>query len=192
MLDIWLSRMGMIMTSVDRNSKVLQLARQSDDTKNVNFLFSDFRNLDLISGSLDGVLFLETVGLVSREEDQALFIKVNRWLKQGSKFIIDCPEKVEIANSWTKKLPSGEVSGISSYDQERQIQQIDFTFTDTSGAKFGLLDPTDPIRNSGSGIARYIYSKNQLTHMLTLAGFEIKEVAHYYEKNYYALLCTKM
>ena len=35
LLDIWLSRMGMIMTSVDRNSKVLQLARQSDDTKNI-------------------------------------------------------------------------------------------------------------------------------------------------------------
>ncbi len=76
LLDIWLSRMGMRMTSVDRTSKVIELARQSDDTKKVNFLNSDFRQLSFEDESLDGVLFLEAVGLVSNEDDQILLTKL--------------------------------------------------------------------------------------------------------------------
>ena len=191
LLDIWLSRMGMMMTSVDRNSKVLELAKQSDDTSRVNFLSLDFKDLQLPEESLEGALFLEAVGLVSREEDQKLFSKIHKCLKPGTKFIVDCPEKVETQNSWTKKFPSGEVACNSLFNDQTRIQRIDFSFTDNFGDTFGLLDPTDPIRNSGSGIARYIYSKNELTDMLNLVGFQVAEVPHYYEKNYFSLIATK-
>ena len=60
-----------------------------------------------------------------------------------------------------------------------------------AGEIFGLLDPTDPIRNSGSGIARYLYSKDELSQMLNLAGFEVIEVPHYYENDYFSLVGTK-
>ena len=136
-------------------------------------------------------MFLESVGLVNKKEDQILFNRISKWLKPGAKFIVDCPKKVETENSWTKKFPSGEVSGKSSYDKNTQIQKIDFVFKDNLGEIFGLLDPTDPIRNSGSGIARYLYSKDELTEMLNLAGFEVIEVPHYYEKNYFSLVGTK-
>lgn len=165
LLDIWLSRLGMSMTSIDRNSKVLELDQQSNDTKKVNFISLDFRQLSLKEVSLDTALFLEAVGLVSKKVDQILFNKISKWLKPGAKFIVDCPEKVEIENSLTKKFPLGEI--------------------------FSLLDPTEPIRNSGSGIARYIYSKDELSQMLNWAGFEIIEVPHYYEKDYFSLVGTK-
>jgi ubiquinone/menaquinone biosynthesis C-methylase UbiE len=191
LLDICLSRMGLEMTSIDRNTKVLELARQSDDTQKVIFLDCDFRQLNLKAESFDAALFLEAVGLVSCEQDQKLFQNIFSCLKPGAKFIVDCPLKVETENSWTKKFTSGDVSAKSSYNENTKIQQIDFYFTDSSGETFGLLDPTDPIRNSGSGIARYLYSKEELKQMLNSVGFEVLEVDHYYGENYYGFLAKK-
>jgi 2-polyprenyl-3-methyl-5-hydroxy-6-metoxy-1,4-benzoquinol methylase len=46
MLDIWLSRMGFQVTAVDRNSNVLAIAKENDDTKRVQFISSDLNAVD--------------------------------------------------------------------------------------------------------------------------------------------------
>lgn len=188
LIDIWLSRMGMEVTAVDRAASVLKNAQQEDDTGNVKFLAADLRKLGFPDSSFQAVLFLEASGLMTKEEDQALLKKICRWLVPGGKLLIDCCESAEVSNSWSKTFPQGTVSMNSSFNAETRLQRIEFHFQDSSGESFGLFDP---IRDDQVGISRHLYPKDEMTSMLSSAGFQVNEVSHYYEKNYYSLLGTK-
>lgn len=191
LLDIWLSRKGMRVTAVDRNTRVIELARESDDTGQVEFLSNDLRQLQFDSSKLDAVLFIETLGLMNKSDETALLKNIYRWLKPDSKLIIDCPAKVELENSWTKKFASGIVSGKSSFDPTTHLQKIDFHFTSNSGESFGLMDSADLQKNHGPGIVRSIYPKEELVKLLESIGFKVSEVAHYYKENYFSFVCIK-
>jgi cyclopropane fatty-acyl-phospholipid synthase-like methyltransferase len=188
LIDIWLSRSQLNVTAVDLNSSTLNFARADDDTKRVQFIQRDFRKLSFQPNSFAAAFFIESVGLVKKAEDMALFQHIHHWLRPLGKFMIDCPETAETSNAWSKKFQDGEVFGESSFNPESLIQKIDFKFIPTEGQVFGLKDPLD---SQTSGIQRYIYPKEELTAMLHSVGFVVEEVPHYYRSGYYGLKCTK-
>jgi SAM-dependent methyltransferase len=188
LIDIWLARMGFVVTAVDRSASVLINAKEEDNTKSVDFVVVDLRQLKVEPKSFDAILFIESVGLMNQHDDANLIKNAYDWLTPAGTLIIDCCESAETTNSWKKQFANGEVSVTSSFDLGSRMQRINFLFTDNSGETFGLLDP---IRDNIAGISRYLYPKQELTLMLSLAGFEVREVPHYYEKNYYSLAATK-
>ena len=191
MLDIWLSRMGFQVTAVDRNSKVLELAKKTDDTEKVKFISSDLTSLEFEPSSFDAVMFIEAIGLMSKESELELFKKIHSWLKPSAKFILDCPEVVELKNSWTKEFPTGIARGVSGFNENTRIQDIQFYFKPNGEEEFGIYDPYDLGKGDVTGIMRYLYPKKELKQVLENVGFQVVETDHYYEKNYFALMGTK-
>lgn len=188
LIDIWLSRMGYQVTAVDRNQSVLDHARSEDDTRKVEWVCSDLRRLNFKEKSFQSALFIESCGLMKNEDDIALINHVKKWLVPGGKLIIDCPESAEVSNSWAKQFSDGEISAQSSFDIKSRIQRIEFFFKSKSGEEFGLYDP---MRDQQPGITRYLYPKEELKNILEDIGFEVREIPHYYPKNYYAFVATK-
>lgn len=188
LIDICLARMGFSVTAVDRSTNVLVNAKGEDDTQSVDFVEMDLRQLKFEPNSFESVLFIESVGLMSQNDDSSLIKKAYDWLTPGGKFLIDCCESAETSSSWKKQFSDGEVSVHSSFDLSSRMQKIDFSFTYNSGLTFGLLDP---IHDGNPGISRYLYPKQELTSMLNQAGFDVREVPHYYENNYFSLVGIK-
>ncbi len=188
-LDICLSRLGMEVTAVDRNPSVLSHAKSEDDTKRVNFVVSDLRKLQLPTGNFQVALFLESSGLVNKEQDLHLIRNIYDWLSPGGKLIIDCPLSEETSGSWKKTFPEGELTFNHTFDSKTRMFRIEPSFKDTSGHVFGLMDP---IRDSLSGLSRYYYPKDEISSMLKSVGFSISDVEpHYYGEKYFALLAVK-
>jgi SAM-dependent methyltransferase len=190
-LDVWLSRMGFQVTAVDRNSRVLELAQEIDDTKKVKFIASDLMELEFEPGSFDAVLFIESVGLMSKSEELELFKKIHSWLKPGGKFILDSPEFVEASNTWTKEFPSGIARAASGFNESTRLQDIQFYFKAPNEDEFGLYDPYDLGKGDVPGIMRYLYPPNELGAVLKESGFKTERIDHYNEKNFFALLGLK-
>lgn len=191
MLDIWLSRMGFSITAVDRNSNVLEKAKVTDDTKKVKFISSDLKDIQFAPQSFGAVLFIEAIGLMSKQVEAQLFEKIYSWLKPGGKFILDCPESVELKNSWTREFPSGLARGVSGFNETTRIQDIQFYFTPKGEEEFGIYDPYDLSKGDVPGIMRYLYPEAELREILEKIGFKTKRIDHYYEKNYFGLLAEK-
>ncbi len=191
MVDIWLSRKGFDVTAVDRNSDVLKKAKPTDDTGRVQFISSDLKEVVFEPHSFDAVILMETIGLMSKEEEQKLFSKIHSWLKPNGKFIVDGPEVVESKNSWTREFPNGTARGVSGFNETTRLQDIQFYFKPTGEDEFGIYDPYDIGKGDVSGIMRYIYPKAELQAILEKTGFQTQEINHYYEKNYFGFLGTK-
>lgn len=156
-LDIWLSRMGYDVTAVDRNSRVLEIARATDDTKKVKFVSSDLSILKFEPQTFDAIFYIETCGLMSKADEIKLFKNLQSWLKPYGQFIIDCPEVVELKNSWTREFPTGLVRGVSAFDQATRIQDIQFYFKPHGDEEFGIYDPYDLEKGDAPGVLRYLY-----------------------------------
>lgn len=192
MLDVWLSRMGFDVTAVDRNFNLLEIAKISDDTQRVKFVISDLSKVKFEPESFDAILFIETIGLMSKESDFKLLEKIHSWLKPNGRIILDCPELVELSNSWTRDFPKGIARGVSSFNDETRIQDIQFYFKPNGEAdEFGIYDPYDFGKGDVTGIMRYIYPKIELGQILEQVGFTVQEVSHYYEKDYFGLMGIK-
>jgi cyclopropane fatty-acyl-phospholipid synthase-like methyltransferase len=192
MLDIWLSRMGFEVTAIDRNSNVLEIAKTTDDTKKVKFIASDLNEVDFEPQSFDAVFFIEASGLMSKADDLKLFKKVYSWLKPKGKFIIDCPETVELKNSWIKEFPSGTARGISGFDPTTRLQDIQFYYKPHGEDEFGIYDPYDLGKGDVPGIMRYLYPNDEIRQILEKVGFKTEAIDHYYEKNYFGILGSKI
>ncbi len=165
MLDVWLSRMSFNMTAVDRNSNVLKRAKATDDTQKVKFLSSDLKDIQFTAQSFDAVIFIEALGLMSKEAEFQLFEKIYSWLKPEGKFILDCPESVGLKNSWAKEFPSGLARGVSGFNEATRIQDIQFYFTPKGGEEFGVYDPQDLIsllHAFNFGLIRVFNNKKQI------------------------------
>jgi cyclopropane fatty-acyl-phospholipid synthase-like methyltransferase len=191
MLDVWLSRMGFDVTAVDRNSNVLEIAKTTDDTKRVKFISADLKNINFEAASFDAVMFIESIGLMSKEDELHLFKSIHSWLKPDGKLLLDCPEIVELKNSWTREFPMGTARGVSGFNEDTRIQDIQFYFKPTGEEEFGIYDPYDLEKGDVSGIMRYLYPKAEIIQILEDIGFKMSEVEHYYEKNYFGMLGIK-
>lgn len=191
MLDVWLSRMGFKVTAVDRNSRVLEIAKSIDDTNLVNFISDEIKNVKFLPQSFDAVMMIETLGLMSKKMESKLFKDIYSWLKPNGMLIVDCPEVVELKNSWNKEFPGGSARGVSGFNEATRIQDIQFYFKPDGEEEFGIYDPYDLEKGDVPGIMRYLYTKMELTKILEEVGFNVCQVDHYYEKNYFSLLCNK-
>jgi hypothetical protein len=121
-----------------------------------------------------------------------LFKNIYSWLKPGGKLMIDCPEFVELENSWTKVFSEGTARGVSGFDKKTRIEDIQFYFKPQGEEEeFGIYDPYDLEKGDVPGIMRYLYTKSELVEILQKIGFETSEVEHYYAKNYFGFLATK-
>lgn len=190
-LDIWLSRMGYCVTAIDRSSSVIAHARTEDDTHAVSFEIKDLKQASFPEKSLDAVLILETIGLMSHEEDLDLLKRAFAWLKPGGKVVTDCPLKPSLKNDWSKEFQDGRVDAFTSFDEQTRIHQLNFEFYPKNGEPFNLQDPYCSERNQGPGITRYIYTQPELTHLLQAAGFKVRSVDHYYGESYFGLVGQK-
>jgi SAM-dependent methyltransferase len=191
MLDIWLSRMGFDVTAIDRNSNVLEIAKTYDDTKRVKFISSNLNEVDFELETFDAIFFIEASGLMSKADELSLFKKVYSWLKPNGKFIIDCPETVELKNSWTREFPLGIARGVSGFNEATRLQDIQFYFKPHGEEEFGIYDPYDLEKGDVAGIMRYLYPKSEIIGLLEGVGFKTVEIDHYYEKNYFGIMGTK-
>lgn len=191
LVSIWLSRMGFEVTGVDRSRTVLNLAREIDDTQNVNFIVSDLKDVYLHEDSFDAILFLDASGLMMKSEDSKLLGKAFTWLKPGGKLVWDCPLIVEENNSWSQEFPIGLISGKTSFDKEARIQKLEFFLKSKSGDEYGLQDTAYRAQEKGSGIFRYLYPKREALTMFETVGFVTQEIPHYFPRNYFALMGSK-
>ncbi len=191
MIDILLSRMGFDVTAIDRNSNVLEIAKTTDDTKQVKFIASDLNEVEFDPHSFDAILFIEASGLMRKADDLKIFQKVHSWLRPKGRFILDVPETVELKNSWIKEFPMGTARGVSGFDPTTRIQDIQFYFKPHDEDEFGIFDPYDLEKGDVSGIMRYLYPKTEIIQILEKIEFKTSEIDHYYEKNYIGLLATK-
>ncbi len=105
---------------------------------------------------------------------------------------MDCPESVELKNSWTKEFPGGLARGVSGFNEISRIQDIQFYFTPKGEEEFGIYDPYDISKGDVPGIMRYLYPGVELMKILEKIGFKTQKIDHYYEKNYFGLLAEKI
>ncbi|MBC7467659.1 MAG: class I SAM-dependent methyltransferase [Bdellovibrio sp.] len=190
-LDILLSRMGHRVNAVDRTTTLLQIARNEDDTKNVQFQTNDLMTIDFEKSSFNVAVMIETLGLMSPQNDALLLKRCYDWLGQNGKVVIDIPVEVPKENNWIKTFTYGAAKCFSRFDVKTRLQSIDFQFEENDGTIFGLYDPLDKPRYDGPGICRYLYTKEEMRQLLTQAGFEVTEIPHYYEKDYVAYMGKK-
>lgn len=191
-LDIWLSRAGHVVTAVDRSSTVLDVARKEDDTKKVSFITAELPTVEFKKDSFDIVVMIETLGLMSKEEDSALIKKCYDWLGSKGKIVVDIPVEVPIENNWSKAFSYGTAKCFSKFVEKTRLQYIDFQFENNDGSTFGLYDPYDKQRYNGLGLCRYLYTKEELQQLLAKAGFQVTEIPHYYEKDYVSIMGEKI
>ncbi len=191
MIDVWLSRMGHLVTAVDRTSTVIKKATLIDDTKKVKFISADLKDIVFPPESFDAVLFTEASGLINRKEEIKLFEKIHTWLRPAGKFVLDFPETAEIKNTWSKEFPQGVIRAESSFDESTRIQNIQFYFTPQGEEEFGIYDPYDLEKADQPGIIRYLYPRSEINLVLQKVGFATTEIGHYYDKNYFGILAGK-
>lgn len=177
--------MGIEILAVDKSSSVIEIARNKDDTHRVQFQSIDLRDVDMPIERFNGVSMIETLGLMSKEDERRIFSKVRNTLKDPGGFVVDCCESADPENSWSKEFDEGVINCRATFDAQTRMQHIDFHFTPTGGDTFGLYDP---LLEDRTGISRYLYPKEELKLALEEAGFHVVDIPHYYPTNYYALL----
>jgi len=77
------------------------------------------------------------------------------------------------------------------FPENRLPNPTHFAFEVSTTAEFGIYDPYDLEKGDVPGIMRYLYTKMELTKILEEVGFNVRQVDHYYEKNFFGLLCEK-
>lgn len=191
LLDICLGRLGMNVTGVDRLEKVLQLAESEVEKENVVFLTKDLRELDCREQSWDAIIIIETIGLMSIEDDIDLIARSARWLKPGGAMIIDCPKALKenhIEHQWD--FPNGRLIFKTHYEPETRIQKILPTFTQKEGTQIKLFDPYDKDKGE-EGVRRYLYPLSELTKIMRDHGLLPEEIEHFSSPDHYALAVHK-
>ncbi|MDP7067258.1 MAG: class I SAM-dependent methyltransferase [Acidimicrobiales bacterium] len=193
-LEICLGRLGMRVTGVDRLEEVLALARKEVQGEEVEFLAADLRELECRPNSYDAVLIIETLGLMSKEDDADLISRVATWLKPGGGLLADCPKGSEGPDSKGTRaspVPGGRLTMTWNYDPRFRIQSITPRFERDDGTTIELMDPYDPSRGSVEGILRYIYPISELRSMLNEHGLVPEEVEHFSSPNYHCVIVRK-
>jgi len=126
-LEICMGRLGMCVTGVDRQEKVIALARNEIQDEDVEFLAADLRALRLPPGSYDAVTIIETLGLLRKEDDVDLISRVATWLKPGGRVLVDCPKEGRGSDSEGMRVspvPGGTVAVKWGYNRASRIQWI--------------------------------------------------------------------
>jgi 2-polyprenyl-3-methyl-5-hydroxy-6-metoxy-1,4-benzoquinol methylase len=93
LLDICLAEMGAKVTAIDRIKPVLKIAQEETGGQNVEFIHGDLKEVLYPENSFDCILILETIGLMSKNDEYKLIENSFKWLRSGGKLIIDFPSQ---------------------------------------------------------------------------------------------------
>ena len=181
-LEICLGRLGMRVTGVDRQEKVVSLARKEVRNDRVEFLAADLRELQRPSNSYDAVTIIETLGLLPREDDFDLISRVATWLKPRGRILADCPKEGHGSDSEgirVSPVPGGSVTVEWGYDRASRIQWITPRFDRDDGQTIELESPYDPGRGPVGSVLRYIYPISELLEMFSQCSMIPEEVEHF-------------
>ncbi len=187
LLSICLARKGCEVTALDRVAPVLDAARKEADASGVrvDFIAADMRTHDLGGTMFDAVAFFDTLGLIGRAAEAALFDRLRASLSEGARVALDWPREPGQAK-WEREFPDGTLRVSASYDAESRVQAIHPEFHRSDDTVIELHDPYAPPGHRG--IRRYIYPLDEAKALLAEAGYEAEEVPHYSTPDYHMLL----
>jgi SAM-dependent methyltransferase len=187
LLSICLARKGCEVTALDRVAPVLDAARKEADARGVrvDFIAADMRTHDFGGHVFDGVVFFDTLGLIGRTSEAALFDRLRGSLSKGARIALDWPREPGEA-SWEREFPDGTLQVSASYDANTRLQTIEPEFHRADGTVIELHDPYAPPDHRG--IRRYIYPLEEAKALLAEVGYEAEEVPHYRRPDYRMLL----
>jgi len=193
-LEICLGRLGMRVTGVDRLEKVIDLARKEVRGEEVEFHATDLRGLQCPPNSYNAAVIIETLGLMSREDDSDLISRAATWLKPEGKLLADCPKGSEGPDSEGTRVapvPGGSVTVTWSYEPTSRMQRITPRFDRDDGTTIELKDPYDPGRGPAEGVLRYIYPISELRDVFREHGLAPEEIEHFSQPDYYCVIARK-
>lgn len=192
LLDIILARRSAEVTAVDRIKTVLEIASSEAGSLPVEFIYGDMRSISFPENTFDNILILETLGLMSRSDDNSLVRNVHRFLKPGGILICDCPRPgFAEPNNWSREFPDGVLTFDVSFDKDSSIQTIITEFKTNENKLITLFDPYDLDTSPHTGVKRYLYPENEFQELLSSNGFSIEEIPHYWNEKYIALKSIK-
>jgi len=187
MYDIHLARMGARVIAVDRLQALLALSRERARHEAVTFLVGDLRTVSFEPDSFDSVTLFDTVGLMSKADDELLIGRMRQWLRRGGRMAVDSPSPPkENQSKFSWQLPDGLLELERTYEPATRILHQDFVFTSNSGEMTRLYDPYDPARQDHNGVLRYLYSREELAEMMRRCGFSVELIPHYMNEADYA------
>ncbi len=193
-LEICLGRLGMRVTGVDRQEKVIALARKEVRDEEIEFLATDLRDLQCSPDSYDAVTIIETLGLLRKEDDVDLTSRVATWLKPGGSVLVDCPKEGQGSDSEGMRVspvPGGSVTVAWGYDRASRIQWITPRFDRDDGTMIELKNPYDPGRGPEGSVLRYLYPVSDLMEMLRECSMVPEEVEHFSSPDYHCVIARK-
>ncbi len=126
-------------------------------------------------------MMLGLVGLMSREEDEALFHRVRSWLTPGGSCLVDCDLELAANETIESDHELGNVYWHWTSDQETRTNRLTPKLHRRDGVIVELRDPIDPARGDHTGLHRHIYHQDELEHLLDRAGFMPTRVGHFLE-----------
>ena len=191
MYDIHLARMGARVVAVDRLQALLILSRGHAGHEAVTFLVGDLRTVSFEPDSFDSVTLFDTLGLMSKADDELLIRRMRQWLRKGGRAAVDCPSPPkENQSEFSWQLSDGLLELERTYEPASRMLHQDFIFTSSSGEMTRLYDPYDPVRQDHNGVLRYLYSREELAEIMRRSGFSIDTIPHYMNEGDYAFAGT--
>ena len=180
-LDIVLGRRGHTVVGVDQVRPVIEFARTHVKDEPVTFQVSDLRSVAFDAGRFDLVMMFGLVGLMSREDDEALFHRVRSWLRPGGSCLIDCDLELATTQTIESDHELGRIYWHWTSDQPTRTNRLTPELHRHGGVIVELRDPIDPSRGDHTGLHRHIYPPDQLEQLLHGAGFVTQRVSHFLE-----------
>ncbi len=189
LLSICLARKGCEVTALDHVTPVLDAAREEADARGVrvDFIAADMRTHDFGGQMFDAVVFFETLGLIGRAAEAALFGRLRASLSRGARVALDWPREPGEAR-WEREFSDGTLEVSASYDAATRVQAIRPEFRRSDGTVIELHDPY--ARPDHRGIRRHIYPLEGAKALLAEAGYESEVVPHYRTPGYHMLLAA--
>lgn len=170
-----LHQKGYDMTGVDVSEEMLSVARQRDNSPDILYLHQDMREFELY-GTVDSIICLSD-GMnyvLEPSEVMTVFKLVKNYLIPGGTFIFDINTEYKFKNiladnNFSASEDSAAYIWENYYDEEEKINEYSMTFF-IKDEETGLFERFQEEHYERA------YSIDEITHMLTALGFEIKNI----------------
>lgn len=181
-IELALARRGFKVTGIDRSTTFIHFAREQaakEGLDGATFLTTDLSKDPEHPGSFGLVCCFDTFGLLSSQTEQRLITWMAQALNRGGRLLVDAPQREgqKPSRSWFP-LNDGFLLLDTRWDPATGIQHIEPLFIEPDGTRVVLNDPYDKSREDQTGVARYMYTPDELTRMLLTSGMPAQVVRH--------------
>ncbi len=180
-LDIVLARRGHAVVGVDQVRPVIEFGRAHVNDEPVTFRVGDLRSVAFEPAQFDVVMMFGLAGLMSREDDEALFHRVRTWLRPGGSCLVDCDLELAATETIESNHELGKIYWHWTSDETTRTNRLTPELHRRDGVIVELRDPIDPSRGDHTGLHRHIYPMDELERLLYGAGFAPRRVDHFLE-----------